>query len=410
MLSFLKSDSGFHGQNHFMLTGRGVAPVASEELSCTAGNVSFYSTSVVGVTKTEVPYKDNDYEVERRRAIDKYTPEGVKPMSKEEEQAEQHLTKQILKKFASNVSQSISFPVIFSEPRSNLERIADLCSFLVNIYIPKAIEEEDSNMKLAYLACGVMASFHLDMQSKKPFNPMIGETFVTKWPNGAEFYAEQTSHHPPIAAFQIIGPDNSYKISSHCCINVESGISQVEIQQKGLFTLEFPDGGIFEWEFPTIVVCGTVKGSRIVKVKGPFNMWDRVNEMECHIKINPKKDRKRGINDSNASTCWGGLRPTGDKGYEQVFKGDYCKQILFEDEPMWTIEDDLASRPNVEIADDDLLLSDDRYRLDRSLFIQGNNDEADKAKLALEDMQRREEKMRMGSKKGIMKKSPSKGA
>lgn len=39
---------------------------------------------------------------------------------------------------------------------------------------------------------------------KKPFNPILGETYQS-WINGCPVYVEQISHHPPISSYYLIG-------------------------------------------------------------------------------------------------------------------------------------------------------------------------------------------------------------
>jgi len=42
---------------------------------------------------------------------------------------------------------------------------------------------------------------------KKPFNPLLGETWQAEQANGGcRIFMEQISHHPPISAFEMIGP------------------------------------------------------------------------------------------------------------------------------------------------------------------------------------------------------------
>ena len=62
--------------------------------------------------------------------------------------------------------------------------------------------ENESALRLA--TCAVFGIAQLGRNKnrfKKPFNPILGETyeFVA---NNSRFIAEQVSHHPPITAFQ----------------------------------------------------------------------------------------------------------------------------------------------------------------------------------------------------------------
>ena len=52
---------------------------------------------------------------------------------------------------------------------------------------------------------------------KKPYNPIIGETFRCMWPNAENdsktFYiGEQVSHHPPVSAFYVSNRKDGYVI------------------------------------------------------------------------------------------------------------------------------------------------------------------------------------------------------
>jgi hypothetical protein len=54
------------------------------------------------------------------------------------------------------------------------------------------------------------------LSMEKPFNPILGETFQC-WINGSPGYAEQISHHPPIAALLLQG--RGYRVTGNYCIS-----------------------------------------------------------------------------------------------------------------------------------------------------------------------------------------------
>ena len=66
---------------------------------------------------------------------------------------------------------------------------------------------------------------------------------------------------------------------------------------------------------------------------------------------------------------------------------------------MWNLDNDIVKRAVGQVKDEDLLPSDVRYRADRNLLIRNNQPEADKAKTSLENLQRREAKIRESVKK-----------
>ena len=376
----------------------------------TIDGITIGSLSPVGIPRTELPFPDDDYSFERDRAKTKNTPEGLMPVPHAECKKEHKLSKKLLKKYASNVFQTkaLSFPIAYSEPRSYLERAADLFSFLVTKYIDKAISEKSSKSKLAVIATGIIAGFHIDLNPKKVFNPYLGETFVGEWSNGTRIYAEQTSHHPPISDIQIFGPDGKWQCYAHADFEVDSGMNQVEVKQNGKFRLELKDGPIYEWCFPSVFLTGFIKGDKTIKIKSDLEVVDLTNNLICVVEMNPKKNSKYGIEDPIASTILGGVKKNSKKlvigptEYKHPITGDYCKEVLYCGKKLWDIDTDISERPLKTVSDDLLLLSDSRFRFDRVLLIQGKLEEADEAKIQLEEIQRKEEKHRT-----FIKKSPS---
>ena len=48
---------------------------------------------------------------------------------------------------------------------------------------------------------------HVYEDFRKPFNPILGETWQAILPqDGTQLFVEQISHHPPVSAFQMQGP------------------------------------------------------------------------------------------------------------------------------------------------------------------------------------------------------------
>jgi hypothetical protein len=272
-------------------------PAPPEPLSTSlhVDGMAISSTSYQGNPRVEIPVPDTDYAFQRRRAVDNLTPHGVRPQTDAETEADRVLTRQILKKAASNILQldisRISFPVAFSEPRSFLERLSDLFSPLISNYLDRVIFETDPEQRLQIFAIGILACFHLDMTSKKPWNPLLGETYFCRWPNGVTFYAEQVSHHPAVSAVQLFGPGGAWSCHGRCAGRVDNGVQAVNVEQRGSFSLTLVDGTEFAWEFPTIQILGNVSGERIVRVKGPFSVFDRTNEIECFVEIPPRRTR-----------------------------------------------------------------------------------------------------------------------
>ena len=74
---------------------------------------------------------------------------------------------------------------------------------------------------------------------EKPFNPIIGETFQCSI-NGCHAYAEQISHHPPIAAFMLDG--RGYRISAQIESKMKLNINSGTGSNSGVYRIKYEDG------------------------------------------------------------------------------------------------------------------------------------------------------------------------
>lgn len=382
-----------------MLYNRRQAPVpeGQQKMGEIEGHV-IYNTSFTGFPKTELQMPDTDYAGERERAKTRNSDYGIQPMTKEELDYERSLSWVLLKKFTMSIFKMdftrFSFPCGYSEQRSFLERTADLFTFIADDYASQMVECGVPEQRLHMLTTGIIGAFYIYMQSKKPWNPVLGETYIGKWPNGVEIYGEQSCHHPPISDFQIYGPNKSWYCHAHCNFTISSGMFQVDVIQRGVFELEFNDGVKYQWEFPTICVQGIIRGTRYVTIKGPLIVKDITNGLTCQVEIAPKADKSKGIPQQRQTVIYGGILDGTGKNYISKITGDYADKVVIDGDEVWNIDTKIAHRP-IEPVDEDMILpSDCRFRLDRMYLIQKNMDVADEAKVVIEESQRREEKLR----------------
>jgi len=81
-----------------------------------------------------------------------------------------------------------------------LQRMAEQIEY--SECLDKANLAEHPGLKLAFVMAFAMAPLSSSMKrTKKPFNPLFGETFeLVNDKKGFRFISEQVSHHPPISA------------------------------------------------------------------------------------------------------------------------------------------------------------------------------------------------------------------
>jgi hypothetical protein len=100
----------------------------------------------------------------------------------------------------------VTLPTFILEPRSFLEKLTD---FMLHgdLVLPLAARETPEERFLGVLRW-YLSGWHLKPRGcKKPYNPILGESFHAAWRSGThgdtQFIAEQVSHHPPVSAFHI---------------------------------------------------------------------------------------------------------------------------------------------------------------------------------------------------------------
>ncbi|PAA72564.1 hypothetical protein BOX15_Mlig011358g2 [Macrostomum lignano] len=106
----------------------------------------------------------------------------------------------------------VVLPTFILEKRSLLEMFAD--SMLHPELFLRAADLPDPESRMVAVLEWFLTSFHAGRKgaiAKKPYNPLIGETFHCSWLLGdgstqLVYTAEQVSHHPPVTAFYLECP------------------------------------------------------------------------------------------------------------------------------------------------------------------------------------------------------------
>ena len=104
-------------------------------------------------------------------------------------------TWKIIKKFIGQDITKVSLPVILNEPISGLQRISE-SMIMGHKLLARAAITDDPVLRLALTT---VASFEaancMKIRKKKPFNPMLGETFELVHPE-FRILAEKVAHNP----------------------------------------------------------------------------------------------------------------------------------------------------------------------------------------------------------------------
>jgi hypothetical protein len=119
---------------------------------------------------------------------------------------------------------------------------------------------------------------------KKPFNPILGETYQAKFFDGTRVFMEQTSHHPPVSAWDVEAPGRWRMFGfGEGTANVSG--NAVKCTRKGKNAVQFADGTKIEWTLPTLQVGGLMWGGRTMEYLGEITFVDAMNGLEAVLKF-----------------------------------------------------------------------------------------------------------------------------
>ena len=147
----------------------------------------------------------------------------------------------LISKFIGQDLTKVSLPVVLNEPQSALQRTTE---FLIcgEAKYRLAAETDDSLLRLVYTwAASVGGYYSLNYRKKKPFNPMLGETYELVTEHFRAF-AEKVQHNPfQMSAHQLEG--KNYKVWFYDKPNVKfaifGGRGMVDVVPKGLLDIYY---------------------------------------------------------------------------------------------------------------------------------------------------------------------------
>ena len=307
---------------------------------------------------------------------------------------------------------SVSMPVSLFEPRSFLQRITDNWCYLP-IFLDRAASESDPLERFKLVITFAVAGLHCTCIDKKPFNPILGETYEAKYEDGTEVYCEQTCHHPPVSHWQVIGKEDSFRFTGYASWSASFRGNSIKGQQSGPNVIAFPDDTVIEYHLPYLHVRGVLWGPRVIEYGGKVTFTDHKNNLRAEIKFDADKP---GFFKSVGSFFTRSKRPPSDlirgeivqvsrqaNGKERTnpickVQGTWLGYVEFSKagtkdqfEKYWEMGKMQPVRP---IPVENPLPSDCRYREDLIKLAEGDEDASQEMKVMLEEKQRRERRLR----------------
>ncbi|KAM0749584.1 hypothetical protein T439DRAFT_327262 [Meredithblackwellia eburnea MCA 4105] len=308
---------------------------------------------------------------------------------------------------------TISFPVTMNEPLSSLQRIAEELEYADLLHRAAATTDPIERLTLVAVFAISGTSGNKYRSSRKPFNPLLGETFeLIRSDKGFKFVSEKVSHHPPILAFHTEGA-KGWTIDGHIAPSQKFWGRSMEVFVHGDYNVRFQDTGEeFSIKRPSSFVRNLVAGTKYLEVVGDL------------VVTNKKTNAKAVINFKEGST-WGGAStrnklegkvcdPNGNVKAELVGRWDEHvdkKEGKDNYTRLWRIGEfpshaekyygfstfAVQLNETTSVEKGVLPASDSRLRPDQLALEVGNVDEAEETKKRVEEKQRMKRKDGGGS-------------
>ena len=292
-----------------------------------------------------------------------------------------------------------AFPVYFNEPLTLLQKLCEDLEYAGSLLSIQSLERNEFESVCAFaLSCYASHRF----RDRKPFNPILGETFEFQQGN-IRYFSEKISHEPLIIATHTIGETfefwNCFKIQTQL-----KGIS-VEVSLQGKNHLKiFATGHLYEWNRANTVIRSNL-GQKSIEINGTVAIaetTEKKHSAEIKFKSSsffsttPNYGLEGWISEQGTKTAVVGgnwdrdiwLEELKTKSRKEIFKSNihplnHKENYGFSEFTMNLNCSGTACKP-IEF----LPASDSRNRLDLQLYEKGLSDEAQKVKQQLEQGQR----------------------
>jgi len=280
---------------------------------------------------------------------------------------------------------------------------------VVAIEFAQAAEAKDPLERFKFVIAFVYSGLHMTVHSeplKKPFNPILGETYQGHFPDGTQIHCEQTSHHPPITSWLVVGPHDAWRLSGSGEWVAAFRGNSIKAGQRGTLRLSFLDGTLITYTLPQVNVGGVLWGDRIIEYEGSGVFKDEANKITAELFM-PIPNQAGWV------SSWFSKKHPSDHFVGDIHRegkpvchveGSWLGALEYDGQRVWTHTDTAMLSKHERVPDAQALPSDVRHRDDMELLRKGDAKAAAAAKVKLEEAQRRDAKLRKDckAKRGIL--------
>ena len=212
------------------------------------------------------------YTMSMRKVLPKYIPDSVS-----------YSVWSMLKGAIGKDLTKISMPIWLNEPISMLQKIGEVsknCSIM-----DLAVQEKtDDFRRMALISIFFVSQYaEVYLRVRKPFNPILGETYEIIQP-GYRYICEQVSHHPPVTAFHLDGL--GYTLQGDTVVHGGLRGASLEYTTVGLNHLKLVDTDeLILIKRPDTSAHNLIFGTLYVDVHGTVEFTNIKKNIKCVLNI-----------------------------------------------------------------------------------------------------------------------------
>lgn len=181
-----------------------------------------------------------------------------------------HATPSILAFVRKNVGKdlsSVAMPVTFNEPLTILQKFAEVieyCDVITNALLTNFPPDSGEKiLRIATFAVSSLSSMRVkERNARKPFNPLLGETFeLVREDFGIRLVGEKVSHRPPVFAYHV--EHENWLLSFSPSPEQKFWGKNFEVTTKGACKLtDKVSGEIYTWTQPRTLIKNIIAGEK----------------------------------------------------------------------------------------------------------------------------------------------------
>ncbi|KAG0641745.1 Oxysterol-binding protein-domain-containing protein [Tuber brumale] len=300
---------------------------------------------------------------------------------------------------------TIAMPVSANEPTSLLQRLSEQLEY--SELLDEGVNASAENGgRLLYVAAFATSSFSnsrvKERSIRKPFNPMLGETYeLVREDKGFRFIAEKVSHRPVIMACQ--AESQNWTFTQSPMPTQKFWGKSAELNTSGRVRIHFPStGDSFSWTIATSFLRNIIAGEKYVEPVGSMTIHHENTGEKAIVTFKANKGMFAGRSEEVTIQAF----DSSGNPYPLSLSGKWTEKLMLEGgsspKKFWEVKElvenaqtrygftKFAAALNeiTPIEQGKIPTTDTRHRPDQRMVEEGRLDEAEAVKMKLEEAQR----------------------